>query len=185
MRIIDLRSGDGEAIQQCAALMVGSLLCWPDLPSATEEVGAAVTPGKICRMAVDEAGQALGWTGARPEYDGKTWELHPLIVRADSRRQGIGRALVADLEQRVREQGGATLYLGTDDEDGGTTLSGVDLYPNLFQRLAEIRNLRDHPYEFYQKVGFIIVGAIPDANGFGKPDILMAKRVGEWPPAPR
>ena len=45
--------------------------------------------------------------------------------------------------------------------------------------LAQIRNLNNHPYEFYQKVGFTIVGVIPDANGFGKPDIMMAKRVGE------
>jgi hypothetical protein len=34
-----------------------------------------------------------------------------------------------------------------------------------------------HPYEFYRKVGFTIVGALPDANGFGQPDIFMAKRV--------
>jgi aminoglycoside 6'-N-acetyltransferase I len=32
-----------------------------------------------------------------------------------------------------------------------------------------------HPYEFYQKLGYVIVGVIPDANGPGKPDILMAK----------
>jgi hypothetical protein len=38
-------------------------------------------------------------------------------------------------------------------------------------------NLRLYPYEFYQKQGYVIVGAIPDVNGFGKPDILMAKRV--------
>jgi len=26
-------------------------------------------------------------------------------------------------------------------------------------------------------MGFVIVGVLPDANGFGKPDIFMAKRV--------
>ncbi len=41
----------------------------------------------------------------------------------------------------------------------------------------EIRNLHGHPYEFYLKNGFSIVGAVPDANGYGKPDIIMAKRV--------
>ena len=34
-----------------------------------------------------------------------------------------------------------------------------------------------HPYEFYVKMGYKIVGVIPDANGIGKPDIWMAKRV--------
>jgi aminoglycoside 6'-N-acetyltransferase I len=37
--------------------------------------------------------------------------------------------------------------------------------------------LRGHPYEFYQKMGFAIVGVMPDANGIGKPDIYMAKRL--------
>ena len=27
--------------------------------------------------------------------------------------------------------------------------------------------------------GFVIVGVVPDANGLGKPDILMAKRVAD------
>jgi len=40
-----------------------------------------------------------------------------------------------------------------------------------------IKNLQQHPFEFYQLLGFEIVGLVPDANGFGKPDILMAKRV--------
>jgi len=47
-----------------------------------------------------------------------------------------------------------------------------------WSHVRTIRNLRHHPYEFYQKLGFVIGGVIPDANGFGKPDILMAKRVG-------
>ena len=58
-----------------------------------------------------------------------------------------------------------------------TTLSGVDLYPHVLEHLARIQNLRQHPYEFYQKLGFVIVGVMPDANGVGKPDIYLAKRV--------
>ena len=49
--------------------------------------------------------------------------------------------------------------------------------PAPLSHVASIQNLRDHPYEFYQKVGFVIVGVMPDANGWGKPDIFMAKRV--------
>jgi aminoglycoside 6'-N-acetyltransferase I len=78
----------------------------------------------------------------------------------------------------VGECGAATIYLGTDDTAGMTTLSNVDLYPNVYEHIANIKNLRRHPYEFYQKLGYTIVGVIPDANGIGKPDIFMAKRLG-------
>jgi aminoglycoside 6'-N-acetyltransferase I len=51
------------------------------------------------------------------------------------------------------------------------------LYPNVWEHVRNITNLRDHPYEFYQKLGYVIVGVIPDANGFGQPNIFMAKRL--------
>src|SRR3712207_8740892 len=60
------------------------------------------------------------------QYSGHVWELHPLVVSPAHRRPGIGRALVTDLEARVSERGGLTLWLGTDDEHDQTTLSGVD-----------------------------------------------------------
>lgn len=182
MQIIDLDPEDKRVIEDAAALLVEGFkehwpAAWPDLDAAREEVRQWLAPEHICRAAVDEQGVVLGWIAANSAYDGAAWELHPLVVRADRQGEGIGRALVADLEARVRERGGITLYLGTDDEDDLTSLAGVDLYPNVLQHLASIRNLRGHPYSFYQKCGFRIVGVIPDANGFGKPDILMAKRV--------
>ena len=94
--------------------------------------------------------------------------------RADARQISPWRQQV-----QVRQRGGLTLMLGSDDETDMTTLSGVELYPDVWPHVANIRNLRSHPYEFYQKCGFVIVGVVPDANGLGKPDILMAKRVAE------
>jgi len=78
----------------------------------------------------------------------------------------------------VRRKGALTLWVGSDDENGETTLSGVDLYPDVPGAIRDIRNLRGHPYDFYLRVGFTIVGVMPDANGAGKPDIFLAKRVG-------
>ncbi len=150
---------------------------WPDMESALQEVREFSQADRISRVAVDPDGTVLGWIGGISAYEGNVWELHPLVVRPDRQGQGIGRALVADLEERVRERGGITIFLGTDDEDNMTSLAGVDLYPNVLEHTANVRNLRGHPYEFYQKLGFVIVGVVPDANGPGKPDILMAKRV--------
>ncbi len=142
---------------------------------ALQEVQESLEPDRISRIAVDDNGTVLGWIGGISQYNGNVWELHPLVVHSNFRRQGIGRALVLDLEDRVRERGGITLWVGTDDEDHMTSLSGVSLYPNVWEHIAKIRNLRNHPYEFYQKLGFVIVGVMPDANGVGKPDIYMAK----------
>jgi aminoglycoside 6'-N-acetyltransferase I len=183
MRIVDLTPRNDERIRQAAALLVDGFRehwpnAWPDMASALAEVHEALEPGKICRAAVDDDGVLLGWIGGISGYDGKVWELHPLVVRADRRRQGVGRALVADLEAQVGARGALTLWLGTDDEDDMTSLSGVDLYDDLPGRLARIRNLKGHPYSFYVKCGFVVAGVIPDANGRGRPDILMAKRVG-------
>ena len=71
-----------------------------------------------------------------------------------------------------------TITLGSDDEDGMTSLANIDLYEDLWEKIRDIKDLKHHPYEFYQKLGYIIIGVVPDANGIGKPDILMAKKIG-------
>ena len=178
MRIIDLAADNDSAIRQCAALLVDLLpQGWPTMDSALAEVRESLPPDRISRIAVEGDG-VVGWIGGLNEsYKGHAWELHPLVVRRDSHRQGIGLALIADLEERVRERGAHTVFLGTDDERDETSLSGIDLYPDPMAHAARIENLRGHPFEFYQKAGYVIVGVLPDANGFGKPDIYMAKRI--------
>jgi len=74
--------------------------------AALEEVRESFGEGRISRVAVDDSGTVLGWIGETTSYGGNVWELHPLVVRPDLQRQGIGSALVADLEARVRERGG-------------------------------------------------------------------------------
>ena len=141
-----------------------------------EEADKCLSADRIALMALMD-GCLAGFVGAIPQYGVTGWELHPLAVFPKYQGLGIGKALVAGLEAEVIKRGGITLYLGTDDEFSKTSLSGVDLYDRLWERIASIRNLNKHPYEFYQKQGFHIVGVLPDANGFGKPDIYMAKRL--------
>ncbi len=176
--IVDLQLADERRVEQTATLLVETFPhAWSDMPSALSEVHEAVEPGKLSRVAVDPAGDVLGWIGGSPHYQGNAWELHPLVVRANWRHMGIGSALVQDLETLVRARDAWTLYLGTDGEHDETSLSGVDLYPDIWEHVARIRNLGGHPFEFYQRLGFVIVGVVPDANGWGKPDIHMAKRL--------
>jgi aminoglycoside 6'-N-acetyltransferase I len=182
MRVLALRPKDTALINQAANLLIEGFkdsgsTSWPDYTAGLDEVKESLRKGHVSLAAVDEHSVLLGWVSGIRQYDGHAWELHGLVVKLALRGQGIAKALVKALEEYVREQGGSTIYLGTDDENFRTTISGIDLYPDVLQKLLEIKNPGKHPYEFYQKVGFTIVGVIPDANGQGKPDIFMAKRV--------
>lgn len=181
MRIIDLDTGDAAVRQRCAQLLVEGFRehwpeAWPSLDDALEEVDECRRLGPA-RIALDDAGIVLGWVGARPEYDGHVWEIHPLVVEQERRGRGIGRALVKDIERLAAQNGVLTLRVGSDDEDAMTSLGGIDVYPDVLRHLAEIEDRNGHPFAFYVRCGFSVVGVIPDANGFGKPDIMLAKRV--------
>lgn len=186
MHIRPLEEKETATLRQAAALMVAGFArsapdYVPDLESALDELKSLLAEGCLLSVAVAASGEVIGLIGGKSAYDGNVWELHPLVVRPDCQGQGIGRALVAHLETFARERGAITLWLGTDDEVGLTSLAGVDLYPNPLEPLRAIRNLRGHPLAFYQKCGFVLVGVLPDANGFGKPDIFLAKRIGSVP----
>jgi aminoglycoside 6'-N-acetyltransferase I len=182
MKIINLYPENDRLIQQAAQLLVDAFRehwpdAWPTLKEGRKEVAEMIEKERICRAAVDSEDNLLGIIGGIPAYDGNVWELHPLVVQPSLQGQGIGRALAKDFETQVRSRGGLTITLGTDDEDSMTSLSNVDLYGTLWEKIRDIRNLKNHPYGFYQKMGYVITGVVPDANGPGKPDILMAKRV--------
>jgi len=182
MNIISPTLENEHFIRQAAQLLNDAFQehwpdAWPTFEEGLKEVHEMLEAERICRAAIDEQGNLLGMIGGIPGYDGNVWELHPLAVQPDLQGQGIGRALVEDLEEQVRLRGGLTITLGSDDEDGMTSLASVDLYENTWEKIQNVQNFKQHPFTFYQKMGYVITGVVPDANGRGKPDILMSKRI--------
>lgn len=177
--IVDLSPERPELLEQAAELLVDRMPeGWPTLVEAREHVREMLDPARLCRGFI-RGPRLLGWVGGLEHYPNHIWELHPLVVHRDHERRGVGRALVTDLEDRVRELGIHIMYVGTDDELDQTSLGGVDLFPDVLAKLARLENLHDHPVGFYQRLGYSIIGVMPDANGFGKPDILLARRLVE------
>ncbi len=183
MNITDLVAGDSDAIEQVAVLLVdywpNQAAAWPDLESAYVEVEDSLGEGRVSRIAVDDDGNVLGWGAAAQQYD-FAWELHPLVVARGAQGRGIGRALVADLERRIAAEGALTMFTGADDIAEQTSVGGRDLFPGVLRHAEALRTSRRHPAGFFRHLGYEVVGIIPDANGRGRPDIWLAKRVAPW-----
>jgi aminoglycoside 6'-N-acetyltransferase I len=182
MKIVTLTEENDHLIHQAARLLVDAFRehwpeAWPTLKDGLQEIHEMLKSQHICRSAIDDNGNLLGIIGGTPQYNGHVWELHPLAVQPAMQGKGVGKILTEDFEEQVRQRGGLTIILGADDEDGMTSLSGIDLYEKLWDKIRNIRNLKHHPFEFYQKMGYVITGVVPDANGVGKPDIIMSKRI--------
>src|SRR5439155_21254847 len=124
-------------------------------------VDECLTLGPV-RAALDEDGALVGWVGVRHNY-ARVWELHPLVVAEHVRGRGIGRALVEAAEELAAGGGALTLQLGSDDEDEMTSLAGVDLYPDPPAHLRTLEDRKGHPFGFYLKCGFSLIGVVPDA----------------------
>ncbi len=178
MKFIHLTSFDHEYKLQASKILQENFDCYKNAEIAQIEIEEMLQEKKICIGAVEDE-CIVGVIGGIPTYNGNVYELHPLAVKKSHQRKGIGSKLIALFEEEVAERGAITIYLGSDDEKNQTSLSNKDLYPNLYNEIKHIQNIKNHPYSFYQKNGYKIVGVIPDANGFGKPDIYMAKRVGD------
>jgi len=146
---------------------------------AEAEVDALCNDPQWLGFAAMDQEQLVGWIGALRTYS-HGWELHPLVVDPGRQRRGVGSALLAHLEARARAEGVITLYLGTDDDYGGTNLFGRDLFPNLLGHAAAVEPAGPgHAFTFYRRHGYQVVGLLPDVNGPGRPDILMAKRLAD------
>jgi aminoglycoside 6'-N-acetyltransferase I len=147
MAIVDLGQQPERVRDEAATLLVEHFdepHGWIDVAAAREEVARVIREGFARGM--PGGGVLLGWVGGLPQYDGRVWELHPMVVQRAFRRRGIGRALVAAFEAEAAIRGALTLTLGTDDDSGMTSLAGVDLYSALPRHIEEVHDLgRGHP----------------------------------------
>ena len=180
MHVIPFGATSASQREQAAAILVKALAhvpsAWHDMRSAREEVASfAIDPDRAA-MAVVEGTNVLGWIGCIRQ-SATAWELHPLVIDPSHQGRGYGSGLVKALEKQARQAGICTIWLGTDDDFGGTNLFGTDLYPDVLDHLRRLAPVDKHPYTFYLRLGYTIVGVLPDIGGFGKHDILMAKRI--------
>ena len=149
---------------------------WNDTESAQAEVDQFSTDPARDAFAAISGGSVVGWIG-RIQHSPQAWELHPLVVEPSRQRSGIGTLLIEALEAAARDAGACAVWLGADDDFGGTNLFGTDLYPNVLEKLSQLSPATGHPYTFYLDHGFSVVGVLPDVGGVGRHDILMAKRI--------
>ena len=153
---------------------------WETLQDAMDEVNELLDDDEpdAVFLAAMEGDEVVGWCGMLPEYNGNVYELHPLVVRDDQQGKGVGTALMHAIEKCAKDKGGLTMMLGADDEKPGgeTSLANADLYDNLPKRIQAFEP-GTHQTAFYLKLGYKVVGVVPDANGKGKPDIILAKKL--------
>jgi aminoglycoside 6'-N-acetyltransferase I len=186
---LEATNSELEKIDRMTAILMhafaGLSLSYGSFEEARQEVFEMMEPDRICLLAQDtqddpESGEIIGLICGRKLYGGHVVEVHPLAVDPQFQSKKVGTMLLARLEELAKESGALTVMLGADDEMGLTTLSGQNLYadlPGLISRLANINDSKPHASGFYLKNGYTAIGVIPDANGPGKPDILMAKSI--------
>ena len=168
-----------RAAEVLVAALAHAPTAWTTIEEGREEVATFFTDPERTAWAALEGETLLGWVGAIDTYNGLVWELHPLVVDPARQRRGVGALLVRALEDAGRARGVLTVTLGTDDDFGGTTIFGVDVFDDLPGHIARLAP-RDgapvaHPITFYRRMGYVVVGLVPDANGAGKHDIIMGR----------
>jgi aminoglycoside 6'-N-acetyltransferase I len=186
VRVVRLDETTEAQRERAAAVLVAAFThmpsAWRGLAEAREEVGEFLRDPERRAWAALDGDALVGWVGAIPSHGAHAWELHPLAVDPARQRAGVGTRLVRALEAAARDAGVVTVWLGTDDDFGGTTAHGADLYADPGGHVARLAPLASspapHPVTFYRKLGYAVVGVLPDVNGPGRPDIFMARRVG-------
>jgi aminoglycoside 6'-N-acetyltransferase I len=144
--------------------------------SAIDVVEECIKGSNIC-IGIKLENKLIGWGGLRPMYE-KTWELHPIVIKKEFQGKKYGKLLISEIEKTAYKNGIIGIVAGSDDETNSTSLSKKEINgDNIFEEIKNIKNYKNHPYEFYKKCGYNIIGIIPNANGQNKPDIWLWKDI--------
>jgi len=180
-KFCDINESD-ETIKQAAKLLYATFseingdLWLKDEKDAFTEVNECIEGSNIC-IGIKQENQLIGWVGLRPMYE-KTWELHPMVIKKEFQEKKYGRKLLNELEKVASQKGIIGIVAGSDDETNSTSLSEKEINgENIFDEIRNIKNYKNHPFEFYIKCGYSIIGIIPNANGKNKPDIWLWKDI--------
>jgi aminoglycoside 6'-N-acetyltransferase I len=177
--IVDLDARDGDIVERLASITHEAFRenspDWvPTIDLARDQVLQAAGHGRLGRVLMVQ-GEPAGWIGL---ITGRyVWEIHPLVVAIEHQSQGFGHLLVDDVAEIAREGGGLTLFAGTSDEVGTTSLFGTDIYTDPVGAIRDLEVTGRNPVRFWRSAGFKIVGLMPDAEGIGKPSIYLARRL--------
>lgn len=176
MCIKNMLNLSAEQLNQAATILSDSLpLGWSTPTLAFTDITKLLTP-KNTLLAFLDNDIVIGFGGITPIYNGNVFELHPLAIKSTHRKIGIGTKIVHALESAAKSQGGLTIWLGADDDltPTETSFGDTNLFINFPKQLSEFTP-NFHQTAFYLKLGYTIMGALPNANGKGKPDIFLAK----------
>jgi len=140
-----------------------------------EEIQKSFEIGRRSRVLVNSSNEVLGWIGAIE--DENLWEIHPIAVNIQYRRQGFAMLLINDLMALAKASGAVAIWAGTSDETLATNLSRADLYSDPFGAIRSLTVVENHPLNFWRRSGFTMVGVMPDQEGLDKPGIHFSKRL--------
>jgi len=165
--------------KDCASMLEAT---YPEVydKSESKETILHLLRGKNRLFVAEESSRVIAFVGVLHHVFPKAYQIEPLIVEHQFRRQGIGGKLLELTEFKLKQEGIHTLFITAQDTESSTNLSGQDFYAD--NPLALLANIEysNHPMRFYEKRGYHITGIIPDANGFGRPEYILSKRILPW-----
>ncbi|MCR3905700.1 MAG: GNAT family N-acetyltransferase [Tenericutes bacterium] len=178
MEFHDLRDLSKKQLYQCALLLHQEIPTgWKNIEEAQNEITEQLESDGYFYALIDQ-GQLFGWGGILPHYSGHVYEIHPMVIDKKHQNKGFGGLLIKHLEDKAKFLGGLTIYAASDDEfdDRKSSLRDTDGYDNIYDKMKHF-DPKGHPARFYIKYGYQLIGIMPDANGRGKHDLILSKKL--------